>query len=582
MIQRQFLTQTQKRFPLLLRIICLIFFLSLAACASSTPSPVSQSACLSTSSAVTLLFDYSTEKQAWIEPAVAAFNTQQGTCAHPITVKALSSGSGESMRAILDGSAQPDIWSPAGAVWLTRLNQQWQLKHSGTLVGTSANENPSLVKSPIVIAMWKPMAQALGWPAKPLGWADIARLSTTPNAWAAYGHPEWGDFKFGHTHPEESNSGLDAIIAENYAAVNKQRNLTSADVNQNSTREFVANVESSVIHYGTSTGTFATEMFEKGTDYLSAAVMYENLVVEANDGQTYKHLPYPVVAIYPREGTFYSDHPFAILHTSTVTPEKQAAARIFQDYLLSATQQQQALSYGFRPAAGTRGAPIDQAHGVDPAQPSSLLAVPDATTIDAIVTSWSQQRRKVDISLIIDHSGSMNDAVGGTSKIAGARAGLAEFVSLMGDLDNLALIQFSDSAEVLSPISLLGSKRQQLLDIINNISATGGTRLFDTISQQYQSLQNFSSNHIKALVVLTDGQDTVSTIKLGQLLEQITPHGPDQGEGIKIFTIAYGDPQGKGIDTQALIQIAQVTGGEENPGTPQTIKQVYQEISKFF
>lgn len=579
---------------LVLRVLCLGLLLTLAACdnpfavnaPSTTPAGATSSyTCTEHSSnPITITLSYTTEKQAWMENAVASFNQQHITaCDGPITVKTIpDEGSGSSMQAILNGTIKPDIWSPAGNVWLTLMNQQWQQKYNSNLIGTSANENPSLVKSPVVIAMWKPMAEALGWPAKPIGWSDIARLSADPRGWAAYGHPEWGDFKFGHTNPDDSNSGLDSIIAENYAAVNKQRALTSDDVNNSGTREFVANVESSIIHYGESTGTFATEMFTKGPDYLSAAVMYENLVVEANEGQFSQHLPYPVVAIYPREGTFNSDHPFAILHASWVTPAKQAAALAFRDYLLSITEQQKALQYGFRPANGPKSAPIDPAHGVDPDQPVTLLQVPDATVINAIENSWNQQRRKVDVMLIIDHSGSMNDPVGGTTKISGARQGLAEFVGLLGDLDNLGLTQFSDQEQVLTPMSPLGPKRQQILNAIHAIAAGGNTRLFDTISDQFRSLQAFPSKHIKAIVVLTDGVDDASTTTIEQLLQQITPGGTNAGEGIKVFTIAYGDIQGSGVDVKDLQTIASATGAQEYAGTPQNIKQVYLDISKFF
>ncbi len=587
------ISSTRKVFSLTLRALCLSSLFLLAACdnsggAKANPPAASASSsytCASHSSTpVTLTLAYTTEKQAWMKDVVASFNQQHvSACDGPITVQTIpNDGSGQSMQDIADGTIKPDIWSPAGNVWLTLLNQQWQQKYNTNVIGTSANENPSLVKSPVVIAMWKPMAEALGWPAKALGWSDIAQLSTDPRGWSAYGHPEWGDFKFGHTNPDDSNSGLDAVIAENYASVNKQRALTSDDVNNPATREFVANVESSIIHYGESTGTFATEMFSKGPGYLSAAVMYENLVVEANEGQFSQNLAYPAVAIYPKEGTFYSDHPLAILHASWVTPAKRAAALVFQNYLLAPAQQQKALQYGFRPGIGAVGAPIDQAHGVDPSGPATLLQVPEASVINAIEASWNQQRRKVDVMLIIDHSGSMNDPVGGTTKIVGARQGLAEFVGLLGDLDNLGLTEFSAQAQVLSAMSPVGPKRQQVLDQIGGITASGNTLLFDTIDQQYQQLQTFPSRHIKAIVVLTDGVDDASTLTLAQLIGHITPGGNNAGEGIKVFTIAYGDAQGSGVDVNALTQIANATGAQEYTGTPQNIKQVYLDISKFF
>ncbi len=100
-----------------------------------------------------------------------------------------------------------------------------------------------------------------------------------------------------------------------YAAVGKVRGLTADDVTNNATRAFLTNVEGSVIHYGDSTGFFADKMFSKGPSYLSAAVMYENLVAEANNSKNYPNLAYPVVAIYPKEGTFYSDHPLGVMQT---------------------------------------------------------------------------------------------------------------------------------------------------------------------------------------------------------------------------------------------------------------------------
>jgi Ca-activated chloride channel family protein len=576
--------QSQQISLTLLMMWSLLFVLVCSSCGTlpAQNKPASAIPCSSHSSQpVTLTMAYSSEKQDWVEDVVKDFNSQHlAACDGPITVQATPTGSGQSMQQILDGSLQPDIWSPAGSVWITLLNDQWHSKHGSDLVGTGANDTPSLVSSPVVIAMWLPQAKALGWPQKPIGWADIAKLSTDPQGWKTYGHPEFGQFKFGHTHPEYSNSGLDAVIAMNYAATNKLRGLTVDDVNSSSTKDFVANVESSVIHYGDSTGFFADKMFRQGPSYLSATVMYENLVIEANDGKKYPHLPYPVVAIYPKEGTFNSDHPFAILQGSWVTPAKKAAAQTFRNFLLAPAQQAKALQYGFRPAdPNTKlAAPIDSAHGVDPAQPSTVLPIPNANVVSAIQASWQTQRRRVDVMLILDRSGSMNDAIGNVTKIDGAKSGLKEFVNLMSDQDQLGLTIFSDSADVLTPVSPLGPKRQDVLSRIDGIIANGETLLFDTIEQQFQMLQQLPSKHIKAMVVLTDGQDTTSNLNLNQLVNRVTASGEDAGQGIKIFTIAYGND----ADTNALTQIADKTGGQEYSGTPQNIQQVYQQISEFF
>ncbi|BCL81102.1 VWA domain-containing protein [Ktedonobacteria bacterium brp13] len=529
---------------------------------------------------------YSSEKQAWMEPVVAAFNKQHyNACDGPITVKATPAGSGASMQEILNGTSQPDVWSPAGNVWVTLINSQWNAKHGSNLIATGANDTPSLVSSPVVIAMWKPQAEALGWPQKAIGWSDIAKLSTDPQGWKTYGHPEFGDFKFGHTNPSTSNSGLDAVIAMTYASTNKTRGLTKADVASTQATSFLSNVESSVIHYGDSTGFFADKMFQNGPGYLSAAILYENLVVEANDGQTYKNLPYPVVAIYPKEGTFYSDHPYTVLQASWVTPAKQAAALAFRDFLLAPAQQQKALQEGFRPANNQVPitAPLDSAHGVDPSQPHTLLQVPSADIVNAIEDSWGQQKRRVDVTLILDRSGSMNDTIGGVSKIDGAKQGLQEFVKLLSNDDELGVTTFSDQEDVVSPISLLGPKRQNVLAGIAGINANGSTKLYDTIADVVQQVKSTPSKHIKAVIVLTDGEDTASTLKESQLIDKIKASGENAGNSVKVFTIAYGSAAGgDGPDKTILTQIANSTGGQEYAGNPQNIEAVYNQISLFF
>jgi Ca-activated chloride channel homolog len=128
----------------------------------------------------------------------------------------------------------------------------------------------------VVIAMWKPI-EALGWEKKPIGWWNILALARNQKGWAAYGYPQWGSFKFGHTHPQFSNSGLISLFAEVYAASGKTAGITTSDLNKPHTAAFLAGIEKSVVHYGSSTGFFGRQMFSSGPQYLSAAVLYENM-----------------------------------------------------------------------------------------------------------------------------------------------------------------------------------------------------------------------------------------------------------------------------------------------------------------
>lgn len=559
---------------------------------------VSSFHCLASSSKpVALDVYYDAQVQGWLNKVVGDFNKQ---CPGAASITLHGVHTAQSMQDILSGRIQPDVWIPASTPWLGLLNAGWQKSHHSGLVSTGgtassslfnasmtslygsnmasdqATSSPSLLKSPVVIAMWEPMARVLGWPHKPIYWANIAALSTDPNGWATYGHREWGHFKFAHTDPDTSDTGLEAILAENYAAVQKVSGLTVNDVNSQKAQRFVTAIESSVIHYGNSVDALAGEMFTRGSSYLSAVVMNESMLAQTS--KKYPHLKYPVVAIYPQDGTMVSDYPFAIPQGSWVTSAQRSAAISLSQFMLQSDEQQKAFDYYFRPGksdvSALPGSPLSKAYGINLLQPGkNSQANPP---VNPPLPSPCQERNVLNVTLILDHSGSMQDSYDGASKLDKARQGLINFASKLCDRDGLGLTIFSDSEQVLTPIGLLGPKRSRISGLVNGIRAGGYTRLYDTIADQYAALQALPAGSIKALIVLTDGINDTGSLTLNQLINKITPGGSDQGEAIRVYTIAYGNPND--INLSALQQIARATGGKEYPGTPQSISQVYQQI----
>jgi Ca-activated chloride channel family protein len=520
---------------------------------------------------------YGSEKEAWINDVTATFNSQgnESTTGRPIFVEAVPIGSGESMDLILAGQEQPAIWSPASSILVPIANQEWASMNNGDPL-TDDNPQP-LVLSPVIIAMWQPMAEALGWPDEPIGWADIAEITRSGQTWADFGHPEWGPFQFGHTHPDYSNSGITSILAIVYAATGKTSGLTVEDVQQPEVAEFLADVESGVIHYGRSTGFFGRQMFNRGPGYLSAAVLYENLVVESYDEERYPNLPFPVVAIYPQEGSFWSDHPFAILNGSWMDEELTAAAELYRDYLLAAPQQEKALQYGFRPA--DPGIPITEPispqNGVDPNEPQTLLDVPPAEVTQAVRELWEENKKRVEVQVVLDTSGSMNEE----GRLQQAKTALDNFIAQLSDEDKLGIVTFSDSARVLTPLTELGDKRADVLSRVEGLFASGGTRLIDTVIEAYEELaQDPPGERIRAIVVLSDGADNTSSLTPSQLTRRI--QADESGQSIKVFTIAYGT--GGDVDTELLRVMAEASGATTYQSNPTEIEQVYRDIATFF
>jgi Ca-activated chloride channel homolog len=521
---------------------------------------------------VELLFTYGSEKEKWMTEVTEAFNrsARRTASGRQIFVRAMPMGSGEAIDEILDGRRQPDIVSPASAAFVKLGNSQSQSKYGRDLIGPTEN----LVLSPVVIAMWKPMAEALGWGKKPIGWSDILALARSQKGWDAYGYPQWGRFKFGHTHPQFSNSGLISLFAEVYAASGKTAGLTVADVNKPHTADFLSGIETSVVHYGSSTGFFGRQMFSTGPQYLSAAVLYENMVIES---YSQSNLPFPVVAIYPKEGTFWSDHPIGIVQREWVTPEHQEAAKTFIQYLLARPQQEKAITYGFRPGAVDvpLASPIDESHGVDPKEPKTTLEVPTVPVIDGILKLWQQKKKSANVVLVLDTSGSMND----NGKIRSAREGAKQLVNLLSDNDRLSLLPFNSTLNWASQDVAIGKGKPELIHTVDSLFAGGGTALYDSIDAGYQHLLEQShgkDSSILSVVVLTDGADTESKLPLDQLMQHIQYDG--ETHVIHVFTIAYGSDAKK----EVLDQIAKATQAKSYEGTPQNIVDVFKDISTFF
>jgi len=540
--------------------------LLLSACGSDDHAAQTQKA--AKANTVAILFAYGSEKKAWVNDVTAMFNRAGKRLANgkQIHVQEKPMGSGELTRGLLSGSLKAHLASPASDAFIKLGNAESQLKTGKNIFGSTQ----PLVLSPVVVAMWKPMAEALGWGKKPISWKDIIKLAKDPKGWARYGYPQWGKFKFGHTHPDYSNSGLISLFAEVYAGAGKVAGLTVEDVRNPKTAEYLHDIEQAVVHYGRSTGFFGHKLMDNGPGYLSAAVLYENMVIES-----YKrdNLPFPIVAIYPKEGTFWSDHPAGVVNAPWVTAEQKEAAEIYLQFLLEKQQQQRALTYGFRPADVQipLASPIDTRYGVNPNEPKTTLEVPSVTVMNEIKQLWYQQKRHANVVLVLDTSGSMNG-----KKMDNARKGALQLLDMLGEADSFSLLPFNSNPQWVLKDIRVKEGREPARQHINSLFASGGTALYDAIAVGHEFLTKKSTENISAIVVLSDGADSNSQKKLFQLLKQVELDTENQA--IRIFPIGYGD----GARIEVLERIANATQTKAYKGTPQSINTVFREISTFF
>jgi Ca-activated chloride channel family protein len=349
---------------------------------------------------IEVLFTYGSEKQKWIDEVTATFNATGHTLksGEKVRIKPVPVGSGELIDEVLTQRRKAHLVSPAAAAFIVRGNSDSRERGQGDLVGPTID----LVSSPVVVAMWREIAEAIGWPGKNLRWRDIFEYARDESRWKQVAKPEWGNFKLAHTLSDSSNSGLHALLLEAYAATGKFEGFSRIDAGRPEVPAFIRDIEKAVPYYESSTGFLARRMIREGRSALSAAIVYENLVLEANAEAIRKDpsIMLPVlVAIYPAEGTFPTEHPVGIVERPWVTDKHREAANVYVDFLRDRPQQEKALRYGFRPQSQNPDIDVTSVlkpeFGVNDKQPTKTLHPPQAAAIRLLLETWRTERNPI-------------------------------------------------------------------------------------------------------------------------------------------------------------------------------------------
>lgn len=471
---------------------------------------------------------------------------------------------------------RPTLWSPSVRHWLALVNYQ-----TGQRV-FDVDGAPATAVAPVVMAIWESRLKALqAKHGSEIGWEELLAVFNNPDGWNAYGLVGRPSVYYGHTDPRVSSTALSTLMAEFYASSRYNAGntnasvLTLSQVNDPKVQEGVRQIENLIKHYSARTTEFI-EYIAQGPDYVDFVALEENDLIFINQGKTQIKPPEKLVALYPKEGTFVHDHPFAIPNAPWVTDEQRRAAEVFTQYFLTKEVQQKVMEAGFRPANKDvpLAYPISAETGVDPDQPKTLLPVPDPAVIAAVQQSWQLVKKQADIVILIDTSGSMRDE----DKIGQAKEAARIFLEDQAGKNNVGLVRFSSDVEVLVPLGAMESNRAEILDAIDRLEARGNTSLYDAVLASVEKLRNTSDpERIQAIVLLSDGQDTSSQRSLNdvvRLLQEVR----NSRTPVLVIPVAYGSD----ADINALNAIARASDTKVQSGDAKTIKGLLDVIGSYF
>lgn len=155
------------------------------------------------------------------------------------------------------------------------------------------------------------------------------------------------------------------------------------------------------------------------------------------------------------------------------------------------------------------------------------------------------------ILLVLDNSGSMRRSVLGTGRtqqeIANDAAALA--IRSLDPRDQLGIVTFESTADVVVPIGLLGNGKLHT-ESVRAIDSGGGTNVVDALEKSIEQFDRVPDAKVKHLILLSDG---VSRRK-DRLMDRVDEL---RARGVLVSAVAVGD----GADLEMMRQMAERGGG---------------------
>jgi len=211
---------------------------------------------------------------------------------------------------------------------------------------------------------------------------------------------------------------------------------------------------------------------------------------------------------------------------------------------------------------------------VDPAPTASRVRLapvppvpmPGEDNLVQVLSRWTGVHLSARILGVIDVSGSMNEQVGGQTRLSLLMQAAQQGLGLLMDTTDVGIWVFSTRMEgdrdyqVLVPPGPLSQQRTRINGALGAVKAkpNGDTGLYDTTLAAYQDARrNWIPGRINLILIATDGRnDDDRSISRAQLVAELTKL-VDPRRPLPILFMGLGP----GIDVNELNEIAKVVDG---------------------
>ena len=174
------------------------------------------------------------------------------------------------------------------------------------------------------------------------------------------------------------------------------------------------------------------------------------------------------------------------------------------------------------------------------------------------------EQRPVILCLLLDSSGSMQ------GKMDKVHLAADKFVESLKPEDRALVIDFDEKVFLLEDFT---NDAKLLKEAIDSTTAEGGTALYDALYAAFRKLKDHQGK--KAIVILSDGEDTNSKFSYQRVLESAKTNE------VLIYSIGLGISMLDVASHSVLKELAEETGGRSFfPGKAEELEGVYQQIAE--
>lgn len=179
------------------------------------------------------------------------------------------------------------------------------------------------------------------------------------------------------------------------------------------------------------------------------------------------------------------------------------------------------------------------------------------------ILEFGVETRPITLGVLIDTSGSMKEEIGAVQEAA------KDFVATLRPEDQAFIVDFDENVFLLQDLT---SDHALLRQAIEGTDAEGGTALYDALYVSYNKMKPIEGR--KAIVALTDGDDTNSSFSFKRVLELTRTHD------VIVYAIGLGTSVMDISMRSSFKQIADDSGGRAFfPRSAADLADVYQMIA---